>query len=183
MKRSKLRNKLNEERNIENWSEYKRQCNLCSGLLKQAKNRHFNGLNVKDVTENKKFWKTIKPFFTEKNKTSNNIILAENNQTLREDKTICRIFNTYLTNVTKGLKLWQVGESESFGDEQSCRLIKESYGGESFSFKTISKDNIVEVVKKFSSNKASQSNDMSISIIKIVLLAIARSLQVFLKIV
>ena len=183
MKRSKLRNKLNEERNIENWSEYKRQCNLCSGLLKHAKNRHFNSLNVKDVTENKKFWKTIKPFFTEKNKTSNNIILAENNQTLREDKTICRIFNTYLTNVTNGLKLWQVDESESFGDEQSCRLIKESYGGESFSFKTISKDNIVEVVKKFSSNKASQSNDMSISIIKIVLLAIARSLQVFLKIV
>ena len=29
MKRSKLRNKFNEERNIENWSEYKRQCDLC----------------------------------------------------------------------------------------------------------------------------------------------------------
>ena len=111
MKRSKLRNKL---KNIKNWSEYKRQRNLCSDLLKQAKNRHFNSLNVKDVTENKKFWKTIKPFFTEKNKTSNNIVLAENNQTLREGKTICQIFNTYLTNVTKGLKLRQVDESQSF---------------------------------------------------------------------
>ena len=28
MKRSKLRNKFNKERNIENWSEYKRQRNL-----------------------------------------------------------------------------------------------------------------------------------------------------------
>ena len=37
MKRSKLRNKFNEERNVENWSEYKRQRNLCSNLLKQSK--------------------------------------------------------------------------------------------------------------------------------------------------
>ena len=34
MKRSKLRSKFNKERNIENWSEYKRQRNLCSNLLK-----------------------------------------------------------------------------------------------------------------------------------------------------
>ena len=66
MKRSKLRNKFNEEKNTENWSEYKRQRNVCSNLLKQSKKRHFNNLSVKDVTENKQFWKTVKPFFTEK---------------------------------------------------------------------------------------------------------------------
>ena len=68
MKRSKLRNKFNKQRNIENWSEYERQHNLCSNLLKQSKKRHFNNLSVKYVTKNKRFWKTIKPFFTEKNK-------------------------------------------------------------------------------------------------------------------
>ena len=92
MKRSRLRNKFNEERSIENWSEYKRQHNLCSNLLKQSKKRHFNSLNVNGVTGNKKFWKTIKPFFREKNKTTNNIILTENNQTVKEDKAICQIF-------------------------------------------------------------------------------------------
>ena len=66
MKRSKLRNKFNEERNFENWSEYKCQRNLCSNLLKQSKKRHFNSLNVNDVTENKKFWKTIKPSLQKK---------------------------------------------------------------------------------------------------------------------
>ena len=103
MKRSKLRSKFNEEINIENWSEYKRQRNLCSNLLKKSKKRYFNNLNVKDVTENKQFWKTIKPFFTEKSKTTDNIILIKNNQTVREEKKICQIFNTYFTNVTKGL--------------------------------------------------------------------------------
>ena len=142
MKRSKLRNKFNEERNIENWSEDKRQRNLRSNLLKQSKKRHFNSLIVNDVTENKKFWKTIKPFFIEKNKTTNNIILSENNQTVREDKAICQISNTFFTNVTQDIKLRQIDESQSFENEESCRFIRKNYGGESFSFhqylKTIS---------------------------------------------
>ena len=121
---------------------------------------------MKDVTENKYFWKTIKPLFTEKNKTTNNIILNENNQTVRKDKAICQIFNTYFTNVTKGLRLRQVDESQSFENEESCRLIRDNYGGESFSFKSISKDDIIEAVKKLPTNKASISNDMPISIIK-----------------
>ena len=171
MKRSKLRSKFNEERNFENLFEYKRQRNLCSNLLnflilKQFKKRHFNSLNVNDVTENKNFWKTIKPLFTEKNKTTNNIILTENNQTVREDNAISQIFNTYFTNVTKCLKLRQVDESQSFENEESCRLIRENYGGESFSFKSISKGDINEAVKKLPPNKASISNDIPISIIK-----------------
>ena len=87
---------------------------------------------MKSGTENKEFWKTIKPFFTEKNKTTNNITLTENNQTVREDKTICQIFNTYFTNLTDGLNLRQVDESQSFENKENCRLIRENYGGESF---------------------------------------------------
>ena len=166
IKRSKLRNKFNKERNIENWSEYRRQRNLCSNLLIESKKRHFNNLNVKDVAENKQFWRTIKPFFMEKSKTTNNIILTENYQTVREDRKICQIFNTYFTNITKNLKLRQVDESQSFENEESCRLIRENYSGGSFSFKSISKDDIIEGVKKLPSNKASISNDMPITIIK-----------------
>ena len=146
MKRSKLRNKFNEKRKFENWSEYKRQRNLCSNLLKQSKKRHINSLNVNDVIENKTLWKTIKSLFTEKNKTTTNIILTESNQTVREDKAICQIFNTYFTNITKGLKLRQVDESQSFEKEESCRVIRENYGGESFSFKSIFKDNVIKGV-------------------------------------
>ena len=146
MKRSKLRNKFNKERNIENWSEYKRQRNLCSNLLKQSKKRHFNSLNVNDIAENKKFWKTIKLFFTAKNKATANIILTKNNQTVREDKAIYQILNIYFTNVTKGFKLWQVDESQAFENKGNCKLIRENYGRESFSFKSISKDDIIEAV-------------------------------------
>ena len=50
----------------------------CSNLLKESKIHHFNNLNVEDVTKNKRFWKAIKPSFTDKTKNSNNIILTEN---------------------------------------------------------------------------------------------------------
>ena len=85
---------------------------------------------------------------------------------MREDKTIYQIFNTYFTNITKGLKLLEVDESQSFENEESCRLIRENYGGESFSFKSISKDDIIEALKKLPSDKASISTDIPISIIK-----------------
>ena len=78
MKRSRLQNKFIKERNSKNWSNYKQQRNYCSNLLKESKTRHFNNLNVKGVTENKPFWKTIKPFFADKTKISNNIILTKN---------------------------------------------------------------------------------------------------------
>ena len=50
--------------------------------------------------------------------------------------------------------------------KKACRLIRESYGGESFSFKSISKDDITDAVKKLPSDKASISNYIPISIIK-----------------
>ena len=84
--RSKLRNKFNKERNVKNWSEYKCQHNFYLHLLKQARKRHFSNHNMKDLAENKQFQKTIKPFFTEKTKTTNNIILSENKQSVTEDK-------------------------------------------------------------------------------------------------
>ena len=68
MKKFKIRNKFNKEKSIENWSKYKHLLNLRSNLLKQSKKRHFSNLILKDVTERKHFWKTIKPFFTEKPK-------------------------------------------------------------------------------------------------------------------
>ena len=82
--------------------------------MKESKVRPFNNLNVKDVTKNKRFWRTIKPFFTDKTKNSNDIILNENHQTIREDEKICKIFNTYFTNVIKGLKLRQIDKTQSF---------------------------------------------------------------------
>ena len=77
MKRSKLRNTFNKKRSSENWQNYKRQRNICSNILKSTKKTFFETLNTNEITDNRKFWKTVKLFFTDKCKTTNNIILTE----------------------------------------------------------------------------------------------------------
>ena len=59
----------------------------------------------------------MKPFFTDKTKNSNNIILTENYQTIREDE---KIFNICFTNVTKGTTLHHVDKTQLFKNEESC---------------------------------------------------------------
>ena len=64
MKRSKLRNTFNKKRSSENSRSYKRQCNICYDILKPTKKTLFETLNTSEITDNRKFWKTVKPFFS-----------------------------------------------------------------------------------------------------------------------
>ena len=63
MLRSSLKNNFNKKRCDKNWNNYKTQRNFCVKLVHQTKEKYFNNVNVKSVSDNKKFWKTIKPFF------------------------------------------------------------------------------------------------------------------------
>ena len=61
MKRSRLRNKFLRDRTDISREEYKKQRNLCVSLLKKAKKII---KIIKSVTDNKKFWQTVKPLFS-----------------------------------------------------------------------------------------------------------------------
>ena len=77
MKRSRLRNKfLNSKSDIDR-KAYNPQRNLCVSLIRQAKKNFFSKLNTSDVTDNKTFRRTVKPFLTDKVKTKSKITLIE----------------------------------------------------------------------------------------------------------
>ena len=63
MLRSKLKNKFNKERNHINWCNYKRQRNYCLSILRKSKKEYFNSLNMKQVSDNKLFWKKCQTLF------------------------------------------------------------------------------------------------------------------------
>ena len=166
MKRSKLRNTFNKERSSENWQNYKRQRNICSNILKSTKKTFFETLNINEITDNRKFWKTVKPFFTDKSKTSNNIILTEKNKTLNSNKKISNTFNEYFTNIIQGLNLRESTGNINVENEESCKKIKENFGNENFSFETVSKKDILDLIKELPGNKATGSNDIPVSVLK-----------------
>ena len=85
-------------RNPSNWEKYK-QRNFCVKLLRQNKKNYFNNIDVKDLNDNKKFWKTIKPKFSNKTKTVDTIILTENNKIIKDEKLIAETFKNYFTDL------------------------------------------------------------------------------------
>ena len=59
--RSKLYNIFLKSRSNKDGEVYKRQRNLCVSLLRQNKKDYFETLDIKSVTDNEMFWKTVAP--------------------------------------------------------------------------------------------------------------------------
>ena len=83
--------------------------------------------------------KTVTPFFTDKCKTNNNIILTEKNETLNDNNRISKTFNEYVTNITKGLNRRESTGNINFENEESCK-------DKTFSFEIISKKDVLDGV-------------------------------------
>ena len=62
MTRSRLKTKYNNNPNILNQSNYKKYRN-CVNLFRRGKKKYYDHLNTNLITDNKTFWKTIKPLF------------------------------------------------------------------------------------------------------------------------
>ena len=71
-----------------------------------------------------------------------------------------------MTNVTKGLNLCKSTENINFGNEESCKKIKENFGNEHLSFETLSKKDLLNLIKKLHRNKATLSNDIPVSVLR-----------------
>ena len=92
---SKLKNKFNKERNHLNWCNYKRRRNRCLSILRKTKKGYFNSLHIKQVSDNKLFWKSVKPFFSDKESNSSKITLVEENNIINDKEEIANLMNNY----------------------------------------------------------------------------------------
>ena len=72
-------------------------------LLRKTKKEFYNNLNVKYITENKLFWKTVKPLFTDKTLKDERITLVENNKVISDESKLVDIFGKYFGNIVQNL--------------------------------------------------------------------------------
>jgi hypothetical protein len=84
---------------------YKKQRNLCVDLLKKVKTSYFEKLQPSSICDNKTFWKTVKPLFSEKTMSTDNITLIENNIIVSEDEKVAEVFNSFFSNAVKNLNI------------------------------------------------------------------------------
>ena len=88
-------------------------------LLRKSKRNYYSNLNVKDITDNKKFWKTIKPLFSDKTISAVSITLKDNNKVVDFQNEVAKIFNNYFSKI---VCLLQIPESNNI-DLQSERIF------------------------------------------------------------
>ena len=100
MRRSRLKNIYNKTRSPENWDNYKKQRNFCVDLLRKTKRSYFEQINVKNISDNKKFWNTIKTFFSNKGLNSNKLMLTENDKLISEELLLARTMIEHFNNIT-----------------------------------------------------------------------------------
>ena len=112
VKWSGLASKCNKMKNTittntrKDYNNYKKQVNFCSKLYKKQRRKFYNNLSIKDITGNKKLWKTLKPLLSDKGTCgSSKINLAVDEENLCDDKEIAETFNNYVNNAVKSLNL------------------------------------------------------------------------------
>ena len=93
MKRSQHKNKASKTRNAIDFLNYKKQRNYVVKLNNQFKKDHFDRLNTEK--DSKPFWKSCKPYFSNKIFFGNSkIALSENGEFLTENNKIEKTFNS-----------------------------------------------------------------------------------------
>ena len=134
---------------------------------------------MKDITDNKKFWKTVKPFLSDKSKTSDKIHLNENGELLNSESETAEVLNNFL-NIVKNLKIPEYENLDrnfenvedpvlrailKYKNHPSITVIKEKAKNSVFSFYEVDKDKIKKEINRLNKNKASQKSDIPIKII------------------
>ena len=105
MNRTRLRNKLLKNRSAENKFAYNCQRNYFVSLTRKSKRDYYNNLDNRNVTDNKLFWKTVKPFFSDKGPMRQKISVIENKKTLGNNKEISEIFNNFSSSIVAKLNI------------------------------------------------------------------------------
>ena len=189
MTRSRLRNKYLKEKSADSNMEYDKQRNYCVNLLRRTKKKYFANNNISSITDNKKFWKTIKSLFSDKISYKETIKLAANDTILSDDQVVADTFSNYFNNIVKNLltvtnknypkeiannvnlNLLDPVETAilKFKKYPSLNAIRgklSKLGDPKFYFEYTSFDQTLKELEKPDPKKTSQMNDIPVKVIK-----------------
>ena len=182
MKRKRLRSNYPNNSCDVHRKTYNAQRNLCVSLVRKAKLDYYNKLNHKKVSDNKTFWKTVKPFFTNKGVNHDRILLVEENETISDNDEISEKLNNFFADIVKNFNIPQYEDhlvntdnsddpilraKEKSKNHESIQLIKCHYDNKNntFCFSNITHTE-VEKELKLDSSKSSPNSDIPIRIVK-----------------
>ena len=182
MTKSRLPNKYLKNRNEENRTIYVRQRNYGVSLLQKSKKKYYENLDERNLIDNKLFWKTTKPSFSDKIVTRDRIHLTENGEVVKTELETAETLNIFFGNVIKNLVIPKYSEYDpsidrvenrtirailKYRNHASILAIRERKKAQiNFCFKEVSFEKIQKEILNLNKKKASQNSVIPTKIIK-----------------
>ena len=66
-------------------------------MYKKGRKYFYKNLNIKDLLDNRKFWKNVKPLFSNKNIIGQKITVVKGKEIISEDRDVAETLNTFST--------------------------------------------------------------------------------------
>ena len=179
--RSRLENRYYTLKTKECKSAYKKQRNYCSRLYKKERKSFYENLDIKNILDNRLFWKTMKPFFSDKGGDKNGIKLVENDELISEDCEVAETFNNFFSSAVTSLNIDIPGEFvrdargcddpieaiiQKYSNHPSIISINENVKKNNFKFKETDLLTVEEELRSLNTNKACRSGSVPTKILK-----------------
>ena len=181
MKRTRLRNCYLKKRSEQNRLSFVKQRNYCVCLLRKTKKDYYANLNVKDIVDNKQSWRTVKPLFSDKTKSNENITLVEDEIVTTQDEKNAELLNLFFSSAVKNLKITEFSDSNplaerlsdpvlkailKYKNHLSIAAIRNANNNFHFHFNEVSVEEVYKEIRKLSARKSVQSTDIPIRVLK-----------------
>ena len=139
-----------------NWSNYRKQRNLCQKLKRASIRNYMNEKCKKAKSEPKEFWKMVSPLLSDKSKDNNSIQLLEGDRLISSPTDVAELFNERFTTIAD-----DIGKGSKFFNDTtnhpSFELINEHMRKTEaplFQFRETTVDETRKVLSTLNPNKA-----------------------------
>ena len=182
MLRSRLKNRYNKSPTVEHWEAFRKQRNLCVKLFRTEKRNFYKKLNISDITDNKKFWKTVKPVLSDKGRSNSKINLIEDEKIISNDKEVAETLNNYFVTVTDSLGITEnsevISSTEGASDPIEKAQLKYSNhpsikkihtfvrNAHPFKFQKVSLEQVNNEIRRLNTKKATTFKNIPAKVLK-----------------
>ena len=160
------------------WESYRKSRNQCTKIKAISVQSYFDSrCNKSQHGNGNEFWNTIKPFMTDKSKTTLDCIMLDVNGVITSDpKIVCDTFNTYFCNVAQSIGITDALQNDddictilqSYNEHSSIKSIRSKVSfDERFAFHEVSECHTYKLLKNLNPKKATGCDNVPAKLLKL----------------
>ena len=120
MRRSQLLTRYHKSKDKSDHLLYKKQRNFVSKMYKKEKKRFYKNLDIRNILDNKTFWKYMKPLFSDKTECKPKITLVNGSDIISEDQELVETFNLFFEEAVSKLDIQENSYLTKTVDQDYC---------------------------------------------------------------